>query len=401
MKILLVDEDRIVAELLTEYFQRLDHEVHICGTRQEAARVMDDESFDCAFADIEMPEGGGVEFLNDVKQQAPGMPVIMMCGHTRMENAIDVMRKGAFCILTKPFTLQDLAIAIFQVETVKMLLVQNQETGPSTIVRSIEFPPEYHQAGISILSYFGTILRRKYPDTKAKIRIVQDGLRITMIIDPIHGDREIFEHALSEYGMVIKGAKPLNEFTDDPLLLMELKNELRYAKARIESQKDLLEYQHNQIRSRDDQIDKFMSLMEKLIGTAEQPAITVTVSPCISANISPSIDFAPDISAIQSDFRELIDKLELKSEESMGIQNIINDLEKAKTEKIPERLKLSPAMEKIGKFFDNVERAENSIGKIIKGVQGCIQLVQRIAERYNSIAGWCGLPKVPKPFLKD
>tara|TARA_R110001583_G_C5667601_1_gene410376 strand:- start:17 stop:763 length:747 start_codon:yes stop_codon:yes gene_type:complete len=36
------------------------------------------------------------------------------------------------------------------------------------INRSIEFPAEYHSAGLGILSYFGTVLREKYPDQEAK-----------------------------------------------------------------------------------------------------------------------------------------------------------------------------------------------------------------------------------------
>ncbi|MBB1423478.1 hypothetical protein H5200_16320 [Pseudoalteromonas sp. SG43-7] len=67
------------------------------------------------------------------------------------------------------------------------------------INRSIEFPPEFHSAGIGILSYFGTVLREKYPDQEAKVKIEQDGHMVRMVIETEDGNKEIIEKALQEY----------------------------------------------------------------------------------------------------------------------------------------------------------------------------------------------------------
>lgn len=130
------------------------------------------------------------------------------------------------------------------------------------LTRSIEFPPEYHQAGISILNYFGTVLRKKYPNIQAKIKIEQDGLKVSMIIDPGNGTPEIIERALDDYGLVVSGKIAPEEFTDDRLLMIELKGKLRSAYNEIETQKELLKYQHDQVISKDIQINRFISLME-------------------------------------------------------------------------------------------------------------------------------------------
>lgn len=130
------------------------------------------------------------------------------------------------------------------------------------LTRSIEFPPEYHQAGISILNYFGTVLRKKYPNIQAKIKIEQDGLKVSMIVDPGNGTPEIIERALDDYGLVVSGKIAPEEFTDDRLLMIELKGKLRSAYNEIETQKELLKYQHDQVVSKDIQINHFISLME-------------------------------------------------------------------------------------------------------------------------------------------
>ncbi|MCP4108233.1 MAG: pentapeptide repeat-containing protein [Desulfobacteraceae bacterium] len=131
------------------------------------------------------------------------------------------------------------------------------------IIKSIEFPPEYHQAGISILNYFGTVLRKKYPDVKAKVKIEQDGLKVTMIVDTIGGDKEVIEKTLNEYGLVITGKMLPEEFTENNgLLKIELESKLTQARAEIETQKLLLQYQDEQLRKKEIRLDKFLDVIE-------------------------------------------------------------------------------------------------------------------------------------------
>ncbi len=130
------------------------------------------------------------------------------------------------------------------------------------ITRSIEFPPEYHQAGISILNYFSTVLKKKYPDIKATVQIKQEDLKVTMTIDPVEGDREVIEKALDEYGLVVTGKMTPEEFTDDKLLKIELEGKLNQAKMEVENQKLLLQYQEEQLKKKDIRIDRFLDVVE-------------------------------------------------------------------------------------------------------------------------------------------
>jgi hypothetical protein len=113
------------------------------------------------------------------------------------------------------------------------------------IVRAIEFPAEYYQAGLSILSYFSTLLRRKYPDINVRVTIEQDGLRIKMVIETPDGDREIIEKLLNEYGLVIVGSKSPSDITKDKLTILELKHQLKIAQTMIETQKEMINHFNN------------------------------------------------------------------------------------------------------------------------------------------------------------
>ena len=88
-------------------------------------------------------------------------------------------------------------------------------TAAETIIREIEFPAEYHQAGLSILEYFGTVVRQKYPDTAVKVRIEQEGLKVRMVIETPEGKKEPIEKTLTEYGLVVVGEKKPAEFLTD------------------------------------------------------------------------------------------------------------------------------------------------------------------------------------------
>ncbi len=126
MKILIVEDDVVLGELLQECLQRLDHErVRVCLTGQEACNVIEEEAFDCAFVDLRLPDIDGLRLLTKFKSEDPGLPVVMMSGYPTMDHTIEAMRKGASDFLTKPFTLQDVALTLQRITKERQLLLQN------------------------------------------------------------------------------------------------------------------------------------------------------------------------------------------------------------------------------------------------------------------------------------
>lgn len=119
-----------------------------------------------------------------------------------------------------------------------------------TIIRSIEFPPEYHEAGVSILNYFGTVLRQKYPEKKVKVRIEQDGLKVTMIVETEEGDREAIERTLDEYGRVVLNQIPAIKLLEDPLQAMALEHKLEMANMEIRQAHEMLGFVKGQYEKR-------------------------------------------------------------------------------------------------------------------------------------------------------
>ncbi|XGW00256.1 MAG: hypothetical protein ACAF41_15135 [Leptolyngbya sp. BL-A-14] len=148
-------------------------------------------------------------------------------------------------------------------------IFNRSESNSSTlrIERSIEFPPEYWEAGTSILSYFNRVLGIKYPNKKIKVRIEQEGLMLRMIINTSTGEREEIEKTLNEYGMVVTGKMEPESFLDDPFEAMALRNKLEIADLELRQTRQLLEItthsSQKRIETLEVQVDKLHSLIEK------------------------------------------------------------------------------------------------------------------------------------------
>lgn len=124
------------------------------------------------------------------------------------------------------------------------------EDDSNIIMRMIEFSPEHYQAGMSILSYFNKFLTNKYPQKEVKIKIEQDGLIVRMIIETKEGDKEIVEEILNSYGLIVKGEMKPEDFLDNKIHILELKQQLRLAYVQLETQKDLMRISEKQFGQR-------------------------------------------------------------------------------------------------------------------------------------------------------
>lgn len=152
----------------------------------------------------------------------------------------------------------------------------------NSIIRSIEFPKGYEQAGLAVLSYFGKVVRDKYTDINVKVSIKQDGHRITMVIESPEGTKEIIEETLKNYGLVITGQLKPELFLDDKLQILELKQQLTFAKAQHEATRQLMDFKDAHYQS-----DRAYTL-EILKATQSTPPPQFTFNPSLNIETNSS-----------------------------------------------------------------------------------------------------------------
>jgi len=102
-RILVVDDERSMRELLAIVLRREGYEVVLAENGRGAIAALERESFDLLISDIKMPDMSGVEVLKAAKQQDPDVLGIMITAFASTETAVEAMRLGACDYLSKPF----------------------------------------------------------------------------------------------------------------------------------------------------------------------------------------------------------------------------------------------------------------------------------------------------------
>lgn len=111
-KILVVDDEAIMRDLLTDYFEMMDYSVASAKDGSVAWEMLNgyqENQFDLIITDINMPNMGGIELSQLIKSKYPELPIILMTGYGIEKVKQDVEKAEGF--LAKPFelnVLQDL-----------------------------------------------------------------------------------------------------------------------------------------------------------------------------------------------------------------------------------------------------------------------------------------------------
>ena len=111
-RILVVDDDAELCEILTEVLTRFGFEVQAAPDGQEALELLKKDGFDLVITDLDMPVIGGLTLLRKVREAGGEIPFIFMTGHGTVECAVEAMKCGASDFVQKPFPLAELRTLI-------------------------------------------------------------------------------------------------------------------------------------------------------------------------------------------------------------------------------------------------------------------------------------------------
>jgi two-component system response regulator HydG len=111
-KVLIVDDDTSMCELLAEGLGQQGYDVRWKASPHEALSEIEQRAFDVVLTDINMRDMNGLELCQRATEAHPDLPVIVITGFGSMETAVQAIRAGAYDFITKPFDLDVVAIAI-------------------------------------------------------------------------------------------------------------------------------------------------------------------------------------------------------------------------------------------------------------------------------------------------
>jgi two-component system, NtrC family, response regulator AtoC len=111
-KVLVVDDDASMTELLSERLKRRQFEVTAARGAAEARVAFDAAQPDVVVTDLNMPGQSGIQFCEWVVTNRADTPVILITAFGSLDTAVAAIRAGAYDFITKPFEIDVLAIAL-------------------------------------------------------------------------------------------------------------------------------------------------------------------------------------------------------------------------------------------------------------------------------------------------
>lgn len=125
VKILVVDDEDAILDVMKQYLQRKGFEVHTAGNGIEALKVLDTIKINCIFSDINMPGMDGLELAEKIREKDSTLPVVIMTGYPSLENSIQTLKNGVVDYLIKPVNLDQIELTLSRVLRERDLFIEN------------------------------------------------------------------------------------------------------------------------------------------------------------------------------------------------------------------------------------------------------------------------------------
>lgn len=109
IKILIVDDEQIVRDSLTHWFEEDGYQVESAEDGFDVLRNLEPGKYDIMLVDIKMPKLNGLELLEKVKEIDPECVVIMITAYASVPTAVQALKNGAYDYVTKPIDPDELS----------------------------------------------------------------------------------------------------------------------------------------------------------------------------------------------------------------------------------------------------------------------------------------------------
>jgi len=113
-KILIIDDDEDVREILSARVKKLNHDVLTAATLEQGLEAIQHHCLDLVFLDVHLPDGNGLDILPAIRQTISQPEVIIITGMGSSQGAETAIRSGAWDYIEKPFYKEPLILQIQQ-----------------------------------------------------------------------------------------------------------------------------------------------------------------------------------------------------------------------------------------------------------------------------------------------
>jgi len=126
-RILIVDDEQIALRNLEHIMKKEGYEVTSTQSGPNALKLLEEQYFDLVLSDLKMEKVDGNQILKRCKELSPDTEVVMITGYASLQSAIQVMKKGAYDYVTKPFKLDEVRRVVKEALEKVMLKKENHQ----------------------------------------------------------------------------------------------------------------------------------------------------------------------------------------------------------------------------------------------------------------------------------
>jgi two-component system response regulator PilR (NtrC family) len=184
-KILIVDDERSMRDVLSIMLKRAGYDVTVASDGDEAIARIDKELFDLVITDLNMPKAGGLDVLKAVKETSPDSVVLIITAFASTESAVEAMKLGAYDYLPKPFQVDEVQLKIRNALGNRRLSTENMLLKREVAART----PQARLIGKSDALQKVLDVIKKVADTKSNVLICgESGTGKELVARAIHAN---------------------------------------------------------------------------------------------------------------------------------------------------------------------------------------------------------------------
>ncbi len=111
-KVLIVDDSLPTLEVIQRNLNANNYDAYTCSSVRDAVRFLAESTIDIVITDFKMPKQSGLELIRHIRDNFQDIEIIMITGYPDIEDAVQAIKDGADDYLVKPFTDDELLLAV-------------------------------------------------------------------------------------------------------------------------------------------------------------------------------------------------------------------------------------------------------------------------------------------------
>jgi DNA-binding response OmpR family regulator len=209
-KILVVDDEPSVAEILTEFFTSKGYEVISASGGLEGLSKAEKHRPDVILLDVRMPDLDGITVLRRIREVNPCVGILMMSGNSDTEAAKESLQLGAFDYILKPFDFDYLDRAVHKMLTAAAPAdavpgLQSAATAPEASPHGL-----LYDLALEVFKSTRTITS----ESRASLGTALETAALGAVQKGVSGEKQEVIRSLNHLRMLVRFARDLGDISD-------------------------------------------------------------------------------------------------------------------------------------------------------------------------------------------